>query len=69
MTDKARVMSIRLPGPLRARLDACAQAIGAMPPEFVRGAIRNECERVEKLHGQRERAHRKTDRDGAGDAA
>lgn len=41
---------------LRARAEACARLEGLALPEFVRLAIREHCERTEKLHGQRTRA-------------
>ena len=53
-----RAMNIKLPDALRTRADACASLIGATFPEFVRQAMRNECAAVERLHGQRERAHK-----------
>ena len=37
---------------LRARADACARLAGLGMGDFVRAAIRTECERVERLHGQ-----------------
>ncbi len=41
---------------LRARAEACARLEGLSVPEFVRAAIREHCERTERLHGQRTRA-------------
>lgn len=46
---------------LRTRADACAKLEGLSIPDFVRLAIRNECERTEKLHGRRMRAARAAD--------
>ena len=43
---------------LRARADACARLEGLSVPDFVRLAIRDECERTERRHGQRTRATR-----------
>jgi len=56
MPAMTRGINVKVPDQLRARIDACATLIGAPVPEFVRTAIRTECERVERLHGQRERA-------------
>ena len=53
-----RTMNIKLPEALRTRADTCASLVGATFPEFVRQAMRNECTAVERLHGQRERAHK-----------
>ena len=48
--------NIKAPASLRARVETCATLVGAGVPEFVREAIRDKCEAVERLHGQRERA-------------
>ncbi len=51
-------MNFKVTPELRARAEACARLIGAALPEFAREAIRDKCEAVEKLQGQRERAAR-----------
>lgn len=53
-----RTMNIKLPDALRTRAEACASLIGATFPEFVRESMRDKCAAVERLHGQRERAHK-----------
>lgn len=53
--DRATI-HIKVRPELRARADACAKLEGLAVPEFVRLAIREHCERTEKLHGQRTRA-------------
>lgn len=50
---------------LRARAQTCAKLIGATVPEFAREAIRDKCEHVEKLNGQRERARKAAEREDA----
>lgn len=47
---------------LRARADACATLEGLATAEFVRAAIREHCERTERLHGQRTRAAKAAER-------
>ena len=51
-------LHMKLRSELRTRADACATLTGATLNEFVREAIRDKCESVERLHGQRERAHK-----------
>ena len=60
-------LNLKLPDRLRARVDACATLVGATTADFARQALRNECERVEKLQGQQARALRAAGADG-GDA-
>lgn len=49
-------INIKVRPELRARADTCATLEGLTTPEFVRAAIVAHCERIEKLHGQRQRA-------------
>ena len=41
---------------LRSRVEVCAKLIGATVPEFVREAIRDKCELVERTNDRRQRA-------------
>lgn len=53
---KQTAFHIKVRPELRTRADTCAKLEGLSVPEFVRLAVKDACERTEKLHGQRTRA-------------
>ena len=54
-------LHVKITEQLRARANTCATLTGATLPEFVRESIRDKCETVERLQGQRDRARKKAD--------
>lgn len=49
-------LNIHVRPQLRARVKACAALEGIAMSEYIRAAIREHCERTERLHGRRMRA-------------